>query len=144
MEQEKEIIRILEAIRQRIRDSPLNQRKIEECSGFSRGYLSQLLNRNLELKVVHLLAILDALGIEPAAFFRDLYPDPRRPGLAHFERQAQEGARPASHRHEMDPLHSVGLASLRTLRERLERCEDAVAQLEDLGVLAQVANPEEA
>lgn len=133
MDPREETRRVLEEIRRIIKASPLSQRKVEDRAGFSRGYLSQLLARNLDLKFIHLIAILDALDRPPGAFFRSLYPDPRRPALEHFKAQSRLPS--VDVRRSLEDLYDVGLESLHRLRERLERCEDAVTRLEDLGVL---------
>ena len=133
MDPKAEARRIIAAIRLRIKSSPLSQRKIEERAGFSRGYLSQLLTEKLDLKVVHIMAILDVLDTPPARFFGALYPDPKRPALEHFKRTSRLDT-PAVRR-TMDDLYDLGLESLRRLRRRLERCEEAVSQLEELGLL---------
>ena len=75
----RDIKPILEELRLMIRRSELSQRQVEEAAGFSRGYLSQLLAQNLDLKVWHLLAILDIFGEAPGDFFRRVRPG-RRPG----------------------------------------------------------------
>ncbi len=123
----------LEEIRRLVQASGLSQREVEERAGFSKGYLSQLLARNLDLKVWHVLAILDALKHSPGEFFGQVYPASRLPALERF----QETSRPLSQ--EMDEvlgrLYQYGVESLNELRGRLTRCERAVTKLEDLGFL---------
>ena len=123
----------LEEIRRLVQASEISQRKVEQRAGFSRGYLSQLLARNLDLKMWHVLAILDALGHNPGEFFSRLYPGTRFPALERFQRTSK----PLSE--EMDEtlgrLYKFGVESLNELRDRLSRCERAVSKLEAMGLL---------
>ncbi len=130
-----EACRVLGALRLHIKSSPLSQRKIEQRASFSRGYLSQLLSEKLELKVVHIMAILAVLDLPPSRFFAELYPTARPSALDHFKRSSRLDIPELSKT--MDELYGLGLESLHGLRHRLARCEDAVEQLEGLGVLRQ-------
>jgi transcriptional regulator with XRE-family HTH domain len=47
---------------------------VEKELGMGVGYLGQLLRGNLDLKVKHVLAVLEVIGVEPAEFFSSLYP----------------------------------------------------------------------
>ena len=47
---------------------------VEGELGMGVGYLGQLLRGNLDLKVKHVLAVLEVIGVEPAEFFSSLYP----------------------------------------------------------------------
>ena len=120
----------LEEIRRLVQASGLSQREVEERAGFSKGYLSQLLARNLDLKVWHVLAVLDALKHSPGEFFAQVYPTSRFPALERF----RETSRPLSQ--EMDEvlgrLYQYGVESLNELRGRLTQCE---RKIEDLGTL---------
>lgn len=130
-----EVRRTLERLRFLIYMSSLNQRQVEARAGFSKGYLSQLLGGNIELKFRHLIAILDAAGVEPGAFFADLYP--RRPNrllqaLDGFQSRSRPFDRPL--RIQLARLYGIGLESLADLCERLDRCEDAFSELESMGI----------
>lgn len=126
--------RALVALRRSIRASPLSQRRIEQHAGFSKGYLSQLLAGNLDLKLRHILGVLEALGIAPGQFFAGLYPGTRRAALTAFrERRYRDIATRPS---DMDAFHDLGIESLAGLRQRLERCERVVDQLEGLGIVS--------
>src|SRR5215208_3903616 len=46
---------------------------VESELGMGVGYLGQLLRGNLDLKVKHVLAVLEVIGVEPAEFFASLY-----------------------------------------------------------------------
>lgn len=66
----------VENVRRRLRDqvrlSPLSQRQIEDHLGWSRGYLSQVLQGHITLSVGHLLGILSALERRPEVFFAEV------------------------------------------------------------------------
>jgi len=47
---------------------------LERALGMSKGYVSQVLQGRIELKVAHLEVILDRIGFEPQEFFRLAYP----------------------------------------------------------------------
>lgn len=125
--------RVLEEIRRLIRESDLSQRKVEERAGFSKGYLSQLLARNLDLKVWHVLAILDVLGRAPGELFEAVFPRTRLAALEQFRRSSQ----PLGHETDevLSRLYRYGVESLDELRGRLERCEEAIDDLERRGLV---------
>jgi transcriptional regulator with XRE-family HTH domain len=56
-------------LRDRVRRSSLSQRQIEENAGWSRGYLSQVLQGHITLTVAHLLALLEMLELPVDQFF---------------------------------------------------------------------------
>lgn len=125
---------ILEALRLMIRRSELSQRQVEEAAGFSRGYLSQLLAQNLDLKVWHLLSILDLFDEHPGDFFDRVRPGSRRPDpLADFaSRSASSGDELLD---SIDRLYHVSVDSLSQLRRRLERVDGAMEELEARGLI---------
>jgi len=72
-----------------IRFSPTNNREIEKRLGFSGGYLSRLLSGRIEIKIQHVLAILDLIGLHPHEFFSMAFPADRKepsPLLRHLEK----------------------------------------------------------
>ena len=123
----------LEEIRRLVQAAGISQRKVEKRAGFSKGYLSQLLVRNLDLKMWHVLAILDALEHNPAEFFSQLYPGTRFPALERFQSTSKPLSEEMSEL--LGRLYKHGVASLTELRDRLARCERAVSKLEDMGLL---------
>ncbi len=125
----------MEEFRQRIKQSPWSQRQVETKAGFSRGYLSQLLAGNLDLKVWHVLAILEVLEHNPGEVFAKVFPPPRR-GLRSLDEFA-ERSQPLNEETDelLAQLYDRGVESLEELRGRIVRCERAVAQLEELGLL---------
>ncbi len=99
--------RLLQALRREVRTSHLTQRAIEETNGFTRGYLSQVLQGHVTLTVRHVFGILFALDISPDTFFQTL-----------FAATAETVTGPLSE-----------------IRERMERYDAALRELEDKGVL---------
>ena len=133
MDPKEETIRVLKEIRAVITSSGSSQRKVETRAGFSKGYLSQLLAQNLDLKYWHVIAILRALDHSPDHFFARLYPERRPSALEHFRTRSQPLSQELDA--ELSRLYGSGIRSLRSLRERLESCEKAIADLETSGVL---------
>jgi transcriptional regulator with XRE-family HTH domain len=70
---EAEVSRVAEALREAIRRGKTSQRQVERALGQGKGYLSQLLGGNVDLKLKHVFAILAVLGVEPEEFFLELY-----------------------------------------------------------------------
>ncbi len=90
-----------------VRDSGLTQRAIEEANGFTRGYLSQVLQGHVTLTARHVFGILLALDVAPGLFFQRIFDDRRG------ERQE----------------------TLSEIRERMARYDAAFEQLERNGLL---------
>lgn len=65
--------RLSDALREAIRRKKISQREVERTLGQSKGYLSLLLHGNVDLKVKHVFAVLEVIGLEPEDFFVDLY-----------------------------------------------------------------------
>lgn len=55
-----------------IRGAGHTQNEVERRIGLSKGYLSQLLTGKVDLKLKHVLRALEAVGIPPVAFYREL------------------------------------------------------------------------
>ena len=105
---DRAVDRLRQALRREVRASHLTQRAIEEENGFTRGYLSQVLQGHVTLTVRHVFGILFALGISPDVFFHQLFASPV-PAAA-------------------GPLSEI--------RERMARYDAALKELEEKGVLA--------
>ena len=72
-----------------IRFSQTNNREIEKRLGFSGGYLSRLLSGKIEIKIQHILAILELIELEPHEFFAMAFPADRKepsPLLRHLQK----------------------------------------------------------
>ena len=133
-----EVVPVLEAIRTMIRRSDLSQRIVEERAGFSKGYLSQLLAHNLDLKMWHVLAILRVFDVQVVDFFEEIFPRPKRmtlggSALEDFVNNA--APLPEDIETSINQLYRLGVESLTELRMRLGRCESAVDQLEARGIV---------
>ncbi|RMH23485.1 MAG: hypothetical protein D6696_00400 [Acidobacteria bacterium] len=131
-----EVRRVLRRLRLLIFLSPLNQRQVEARAGFSRGYLSQIVCGNVDLKFRHLITILHAADIDPGAFFAELYPRRRSERLQQVLDGFLRRSRPIDRllRKQLVRLYGLGLESLEELYERLDRCEDAFSELEAMGI----------
>jgi len=97
--------RLRQELKRRVRASDQTQRAIEDANGFSHGYLSQVLQGHVTLTARHVFGILFALDIPPENFFWRLFRGSRRD----------------------EPLSEI--------RERMDRYDAAIKQLEDKGVL---------
>ncbi len=81
---EGEIDRVLTLLRHKIRERGYTQLDVQKELGWGRSYISQLLTKQKALRVEQVLLILRVIGIDPAAFFGQLYPlaEVDNPGLA--------------------------------------------------------------
>jgi transcriptional regulator with XRE-family HTH domain len=70
---DEEVQRVSEALREAIRRRKTSQRQIERVLGQGKGYLSQLLGGNVDLKLKHVFAVLEVLGLEADEFFLGIY-----------------------------------------------------------------------
>ena len=77
---ETEVRRVAEALRDAIRSRRSSQRKVEQALHQGKGYLSQLLNGSVDLKLKHVFKVLEVIGIEPDEFFLNLYENPSPAG----------------------------------------------------------------
>ncbi len=114
-ERDEAVDRIRRELRILVRNSDLTQRRLEEKNQFAQGYLSQVLQGNITLTMRHVIGILSALGIEPAGFFAHMFADA-----------------PAT-----DPMTPYATeARLAEIRERLERYDRALEELERRGLVS--------
>ena len=74
---QEEIQRLIQMLRVAMRILDVSNRDIEKQLGLSYGYLSRLFSGAIELKMEHILQIVEVLGLAPAEFFHLAYP--RRP-----------------------------------------------------------------
>lgn len=95
-------------LRRLVRESDATQRSIEVANGFTRGYLSQVLQGHVTLTARHVFGILIALAVPPAEFFSRFF-----------------GARPPA-----------ADTSLSEIRERMSHYDAALRQLEEKGLLS--------
>jgi len=116
--------RTLDLLRERIEDSPLSRREIAVRAGLSRGGLGRLLAGRSELHLWQLLDVLAVLGEDPATFLRKAFRPPR-------PRRTATGRDPhdLAVNDDVVRIYGLGIASIRELRRRLGRCEEALAEL---------------
>lgn len=136
MKAKDETQRLVQRVRLLVYLSKLTQREIERRIGFSRGYLSQLLGGTVEMKLWHLLAVLDTLDMDPGEFFSEMFPRRRHRSLEMLD-DIQRGAKNPLNL-ELARLYGFGIESIDDFRERLERCEEALGELRKLGVLRNI------
>ncbi len=65
--------RLRDELRRMVRASNSTQRALEEANGFTRGYLSQVLQGHVSLTAKHMFGITLALGVPPEELFQRLY-----------------------------------------------------------------------
>ncbi len=70
---EKEIDGYLTLLRNKIAQQGFTQYEIQETLGWGTSYLSQLLTKQKALRMDQVLSILLVIGVEPEAFFAELY-----------------------------------------------------------------------
>ncbi len=68
-----EIAKVSQALRERVRRQGLTLRDVEDRLDMARDYLSQLIRGTVDLKLKHVLAILDAISVRPEEFFAGVY-----------------------------------------------------------------------
>jgi transcriptional regulator with XRE-family HTH domain len=74
MSPDADIDRILTLLKRAIRSSGLSQKEVDRRIGVQPGYLSQVMIGRLDLKLKHLLRVLEAIEIDPTAFFKLAFP----------------------------------------------------------------------
>ena len=79
---QEEIQRLIQMLRVAMRILDVSNRDIEKKLGLSYGYLSRLFSGAIELKVEHILQIVEVLGLTPAEFFQLAYPRKTSPSEA--------------------------------------------------------------
>jgi len=79
----------------------MSRKELDRRIGRTPGYVSQVLNGTVGLKLATLLTFIRALDFEPEAFFRTLYKRGRRPGFTGDGEESRADA--LSRRREIDP-----------------------------------------
>ncbi len=77
---ERELDRYLTLLRNMIRDQGFTQLEVQAALGWGRSYISQLVTKQKSLRLEQILDILHVVGVEPGAFFGELYGPPSRLG----------------------------------------------------------------
>lgn len=76
-----------------IRASGASQRQVESALGWGKGYFSQLVKGNVDLKLRHVFRVLEHLDVEPATFFAEAFPPP--PSKSRYESPSDPGSQVA-------------------------------------------------
>lgn len=63
---------IIATLRELMRDKRVTQAAVEQRAGLPKKYLSRLLNGHVDMKLIHLMAVLTAAEIAPAELFSRL------------------------------------------------------------------------
>jgi transcriptional regulator with XRE-family HTH domain len=72
-EVEVEVERVCEALRDAIRRKKSSLRSVEQALGQGRGYMSQLLGGNVDIKLKHVFSVLAVIGVQADEFFLNVY-----------------------------------------------------------------------
>ena len=70
---------VREELRRLVWESHKTQKSIEKENGFTRSYLSQVLNGHMSLTARHIFGILFSLDVPPRSFFARLFPGEEEP-----------------------------------------------------------------
>ena len=114
---------ILSLLKRAIRSSGLSQKEVDRRIGVQPGYLSQVMIGRLDLKLKHLLRVLDAIGVDPVGFFKLAFPpengaDPSSGDLLRLLPN-DRGVRPAPAGGELADIGSLEQLVVRALAEEL-------------------------
>src|SRR5262245_29598280 len=74
---EDEVRRATKLLETVMQAAGLTRKELDQRLGAGPGYISQVLTGRMELKFRHVLAILQALDVDPSVFFQTLYPGDR-------------------------------------------------------------------
>lgn len=130
---EDDIRRCAKMLESVVRMDGLSARQLEEKLNYGAGTVNRLFSGKIELKLRHILLILEVIGIPPSQFFREVFPEDERPRsesemasrlLDLLERNA------APRRPHVRPAPTTGLSDAELDRRILEA-------LERLGVASQ-------
>jgi transcriptional regulator with XRE-family HTH domain len=74
---EDEVRRATKLLETVMQTAGLTRKELDQRLGAGPGYVSQVLTGRMELKLRHILAILQVLDVDPSIFFQTLYPGDR-------------------------------------------------------------------
>ena len=75
-EHSEEIQRALELLKRVVKSLGPTRQQLERQIGMSSGWASKVLNGEIELRVRHVLTVLEVCGVEPWRFFAAAFPQP--------------------------------------------------------------------
>ncbi len=70
---DRDLGRILAALRNHIRERGFTQLEVQEALGWGRSYISQLVNQQKSLRIEQVLRILKVINVEPAEFWSEIF-----------------------------------------------------------------------
>lgn len=76
---EDDIRRCAKMLESVVRMDGMSARQLEEKLGYGAGTVNRLFSGKIELKLRHILLILEVIGIPPSQFFREVFPEDGRP-----------------------------------------------------------------
>lgn len=76
---ERRVDRLLAVLRETIVRSRFTQLEIQEALGWGRTYISQLWSKQKHVRFDQVAMILGVIGVEPAEFYAEVFPPPKRP-----------------------------------------------------------------
>jgi len=76
---EDDIRRSAKMLESVVRMYGLSARQLEEKLSYGAGTVNRLFSGKIELKLRHILLILEVIGIPPSQFFREVFPEDDRP-----------------------------------------------------------------
>lgn len=76
---EDDIRRCAKMLESVVRMDGLSARQLEEKLNYGAGTVNRLFSGKIELKLRHILLILEVIGIPPSQFFREVFPEDERP-----------------------------------------------------------------
>ncbi len=82
---DREVDRYLTLLGNKIRQQGFTQLEVQQALGWGRSYISQLVTKQKSLRIEQVLAILHVVGIEPDAFFAELYRGSPRSDIGHHQ-----------------------------------------------------------
>jgi transcriptional regulator with XRE-family HTH domain len=74
---QEQVRTMAEALKRKIREAGSSVREVEERAGMTRDYLRQVLRGSMKLRMEHVVAILEVIGVPPIEFFVEVYGPPR-------------------------------------------------------------------
>ena len=118
---DSEVRRIRHRLHAQVEDSDVPRHQVDRQLGHSNGYLSQLLAGTIDLKYRHVIAVLDAIGCPPPRFFQDAFPRRQKNPRRNPRLEAMLKTDP-----DVVGVYSLGIEAVQELRQRVERCEQAL------------------
>ncbi len=70
---DRDLDRILNRLRNAIRERGYTHLEVQETLGWGRSYISQLLSRQKAVRIDQVLAILNVIDVKPADFWAEIY-----------------------------------------------------------------------